>query len=189
MSLPDPPPFASGATLLRRPEPVRPAGTHRTPSSPRTEDEVLRPLDLARTFRRASLRGRRLRIRARAGVGRDAPEGPQPRRKGYSGTPANRGRHAHLGRGRASAPRREEAGAEGFVAVVARSGGDGAGSRSHLALLRKALRPGAHLALPQAEHGMDHAEGSPPRTGRPLELAGRGRLHTAKVGALLCCGP
>src|SRR5215217_9795 len=31
MSLPDPRPFASGASLLRRPEPVRPAGTHRTP--------------------------------------------------------------------------------------------------------------------------------------------------------------
>jgi hypothetical protein len=50
-------------------------------------------------------------------------------------------------------------------------------------------RPGTHLALPQAEHGMDDAEGSPPRTGRPLELAGCGRLHTAKVGARPCYGP
>ena len=42
MSLPDPRPFASGAALLRRPEPVRPAGTRRTPSSPRAQDEVQR---------------------------------------------------------------------------------------------------------------------------------------------------
>ena len=109
MSLPDPRPFASGAALLRRPEPVRPAGTRRTPSSPRAEDEVLGPEHLARTLRRASLRGRRLRIRARAGVGRDASEGRQPRRKGYSGTPAHRGRHTHPGGGRAPAPRREAA--------------------------------------------------------------------------------
>ena len=31
--------------------------------------------------------------------------------------------------------------------------------------VRKALRPGTHLPLPQAEHGMDDAEGSSPRTG------------------------
>src|SRR5215211_3670836 len=162
MSLPDPPPFAGGATLLWRPELVRPAGAHRTPSSPRAQDEVLGALDLARTFRRVSLRGRRLRIRARTGVGRDAPQDPQPRRKGYSGTPAHRGGHAHPGRGRASTPRREAARAEGFVAVVVRPGGDGAGSGSPLALIRQALRSGTHLPLPQAEHGMDHAEGSPP---------------------------
>jgi hypothetical protein len=51
-------------------------------------------------------------------------------------------------------------------------------SGSHLALVCAAFRSGAHLSLPQAEHGMDDAEGSPPRTGRPLELAGCGRLHT-----------
>ena len=61
--------------------------------------------------------------------------------------------------------------------------------RSPLALLRQALRPGAHLPLPQAEHGMDHPSGSPPRAGRPVELAGGGRLHAAKVGARACCGP
>ena len=40
MSLPDPPPLARRAPLLRRPESVRPAGEHRTPLSPRAEDEV-----------------------------------------------------------------------------------------------------------------------------------------------------
>jgi hypothetical protein len=52
-----------------------------------------------------------------------------------------------------------------FVAVVARPAGDGAGPRSHLARLRQALRSGAHLPLPQAEHGMDDASGAPPRAG------------------------
>ena len=128
-------------------------------------------------------------MRARTGVGRAAPEGPQPRRKGHSGTPADRGRHAHPGGGRASAPGRESEGAEGLVAVVARAGGDGAGPRSHLALLRKTLRPGAHLPLPQAEYGVDYPSGSSPRAGRPLELAYLGRLYTAKVGARACRGP
>jgi hypothetical protein len=36
----DPRPLAGGSALLRRPRSVRPAGAHRTPSSPRTEDEV-----------------------------------------------------------------------------------------------------------------------------------------------------
>src|SRR5215203_1043084 len=103
--------------------------------------------------------------------------------------PAHSGRHAHPGGGRASASGREKAGASCFVAVGVRTGGIGAGSRSHLALLRQALRCGTHLPLPKAEHGMDHAEGSPPPTGRPLELVGRGRLHTAKIGARACCGP
>jgi hypothetical protein len=58
---------------------------------------------------------------------------------------ANRGRHAHPGRGRASAPGRESARASGIVAVVAWARGDDAGPRSHLALLREALRPGTHL--------------------------------------------
>src|SRR5215208_962595 len=76
---------------------------------------------------------------------------------------AHSGRHAHPGGGRASASGREKAGASCFVAVVVRTGGNGAGSRSHLALIRQALRCGTHLPLPKAEHGMDHAEGSPPQ--------------------------
>jgi len=187
--MPDTRPLTGGAPLLRRPEPVRAAGTHRTPSAPRAQDEVQRPEHLARTLHRLPLRGRRLRIRARTSVGRAASQGPQPRGKGYSGPSAPRGWDARPGRGRAVAPRRESAGTSGLVAVVARAGGEGAGSGSHLALLRQALRPGAHLPFPQAKHGMDDAEGSPPRAGRPVELAGCGRLHAAKVGARPCCGP
>jgi hypothetical protein len=67
--VPDPPPLLRRASLLRRPEPLGSVRTHRTPSSPRAEDEVLRPEHLVRTLSRASLRRCRLRIRARAGVG------------------------------------------------------------------------------------------------------------------------
>ena len=114
---------------------------------------------------------------------RAAPEGPKPRSKGHSGIPAHRGRHAHPGRGRAVAPRRKAAGASGLVAVVARAGGDGTGSGSHLALVCAAFRSGAHLSLPQAEHGMDDAEGSLPRAGRPVDVAGCGRFRPTQVGA------
>src|SRR5215211_9038045 len=134
--MPDPRPLAGGASLLRRPWPLGSAGARRTPPSPRAKDEVQRPEHLARAFRRARVRGHWLRIRARASVGRAAPEGPEPRGAGHSGTPAHRGWHARPGRGRAPAERRESAGAAGFVAVVAWSGGNGAGSRSPLALLR-----------------------------------------------------
>jgi hypothetical protein len=61
------------------------------------------------------------------------------------------------GGGRASAPRREAPRAPPAVAMVARAGGDGAGSRSPLARLRQALRVGAHLPLSQARHGVDDA--------------------------------
>jgi hypothetical protein len=57
------------------------------------------------------------------------------------------------GGGRAASTRREAARAEGFVAVVARAGGDGARPGSPLARLRQALRAGAHLPLPQAGMG------------------------------------
>jgi hypothetical protein len=187
--MPDPRPLAGGAALLRRPWPVRPAGAHRTPPAPPTEDEVLRSEYLARALGRTPLQGCRLLSRARTSVGRATPQGPQPRGTRHSGTPAHRGRHAHPGRGRASAPGREEARAKGFVAMVARAEGDSAGSGSHLALIRHALRPGAHLALPQAEHGVDYPSGSSPRVSRPVELAGGGCLRAAKVSARERSGP
>jgi DDE superfamily endonuclease len=61
--------------------------------------------------------------------------------------------------------------------------------RSALARLRQALRPGAHLPLLQAEHGMDHAEGAPPRAGRSMDVAGFGSFHPAQAGAGVRCGP
>jgi hypothetical protein len=57
------------------------------------------------------------------------------------------GRHAHPSRGRAAAPGRKAARASALVAVVARAGGDGAGPRSHLALLRQAFRPGDDASI------------------------------------------
>src|SRR5215208_7124154 len=56
-------------------------------------------------------------MRARTSMGRAAPKGPQPRRKGHSGTPAHRGRHAHPSRGRASAPGRKAARASGGASL------------------------------------------------------------------------
>src|SRR3712207_4721231 len=73
--------------------------------------------------------------------------------------------------------------------MVAWAGGDNAGPRSPLTRVREALRPGAHLALPQAGYGVDHPSGSSPRAGRPVELAGCGRVHAAKVSSRPCCGP
>ena len=59
----------AGRRFYGDPIPSDPARTRRTPSSPRAEDEVLRCCHLARALSRASLRGGRLRLRARAGVG------------------------------------------------------------------------------------------------------------------------
>ena len=73
--------------------------------------------------------------------------------------------------------------------LVARSRGNGAGSGPYLALVCAAFRSGAHLPLPQAEHGMDDAEGSPPRAGRPMDVAGCGRFRPTQVGAHVRCGP
>lgn len=70
------------------------------------------------------------------------------------------------------------------------------GTKPDLGLLWRAYvrrfdleQPGAHLPLSQTEHGMDDAQGSSPRAGRPLELAGGGRLHAAQVGTRSRCGP
>ena len=93
------------------------------------------------------------------------------------------------GRGRAPAPRRESAQAEGFVAVVARSGGDETGSGSHLAFVCAAFRSGAHLPFPQAEHGMDDTEGAPSRAGRPVDVASCSCVYAAAVGTHMRCGP
>ena len=61
------------------------------------------------------MRGCRLRNCAYTSMGRTASEGPEPRETRHSGTPADRGRHAHPGGGRAVAPRREAARASGLL--------------------------------------------------------------------------
>jgi DDE superfamily endonuclease len=77
----------------------------------------------------------------------------------------------------AAAARREAARAAGSVAVVA--GSERTGSGPSVARLRAALRPGAYLPLPQADFGMDHPSGAPPRAGRPVDVAGASSLHAA----------
>ena len=81
--MPDPPPpFAGGASLLRRAKPRWTARPHWTAASPRPEDEVCGPKHLARTFYGVHMRGCRLRSGARAWLGKFASEGPGARRTG-----------------------------------------------------------------------------------------------------------
>src|SRR5918993_525168 len=63
-----------------------------------------------------------------------------------------------------------------------------AGPGPHLALVCAAFRSGTHLSLSQAEHGMDDAEGTPPRAGRPVDVAGCGSFRPTQVGAQVRCG-
>ena len=63
------------------------------------------------------------------------------------------------------------------------AGAGSAGPGPAVASLRPPLRPGAHAALLQAEPGLDDAARPPSRASRPLDLAGRGRLHPVAAGA------
>jgi hypothetical protein len=55
--------------------------------------------------------------------------------------------------------------------------------RPPLADVRSALRPGAHLPLPQADARVDHPSGAPSGAGRPLDVAGARRVCAAVPGA------
>jgi hypothetical protein len=57
------------------------------------------------------------------------------------------------------------------------------GPCSALEGLRAALRPGAHLPLPQADFGMDHPSRGPPRTDRPLDVARARSLYPTAPSA------
>ena len=70
--------------------------------------------------------------------------------------------------------------AEGAVAVVGRPGRVRSGSG--LAGLHPPVRPGAHRPVCQADPRLDDPAPSHARAGRPLDLAGAGRLHPAAPG-------
>jgi hypothetical protein len=135
-----------------------PAHTGR-PRRSRSEDEVCGPKHLVPTLYGVHMRGRRLRSGACARLGEVASQGAGARKAWQPRASAHRGRDARVGGGRAVAPGREAARTAGCVAVVAwprrRTR-----SRSHLASLREALRPGAYLPLPQTDFGMDHPSGA-----------------------------
>jgi hypothetical protein len=57
------------------------------------------------------------------------------------------------------------------------------GSQSPVALLLSQVRPRAHDPLPEANPGLDHAEGATSRAGRSVDVAGVGRLRPAQAGA------
>jgi hypothetical protein len=64
---------------------------------------------------------------------------------------------------------------------------EGRGSRGPLPIVVGTLVL-VEVPLPQAGHGVDDAQGSPPRAGQPVELAGGGRIHAVEVGARPCRG-
>jgi hypothetical protein len=74
-SVPDPPPFAGGASLLRRSESRWSTCPHWTAASPRTEDEVHGSEHLAQTLYGVRMRGLWLRDSASACLGEPASEG------------------------------------------------------------------------------------------------------------------
>jgi hypothetical protein len=55
-------------------------------------------------------------------------------------------------------------------------------SRPCLAGVRSPVRPGAHRPVLQADPRLDHAQAAASRAGRPLDLAGAGRLCPAAPG-------
>ncbi len=134
--MPDPRPSAGGSLLLRRSEPRRPAGPHRTAAPPRAEDEVQGPEDLARPLRGVRVRGRRLRGGARARLVGAAPEGAGPRRSRQPRPRPDRARHAGFGGGGAAAPRREAARAARPVGLWWHGGPEA--EAPNLGLLRRA---------------------------------------------------
>ena len=121
----------------------------------------------------------RLRDRACQGVAGASPENAAGRRALRKRECGRGGGHGCSGGGGAAATRRETPQAEGAVAVVARRGRPG--PRPPLASLLPALRRGALRQVPERDSRLDGAEGSTPRAGRPLDLAGLDRLRSARV--------
>jgi hypothetical protein len=68
--------------------------------------------------------------------------------------------------------------------VVVERGGRG-GSRPLLEGVLPQVRPRTHYPLPEANPGLDHSSVQTPRTSRPVDLVGLGRLRPAQAGAHL----
>ena len=157
-----------------------------TDPAPHQPGQVGRParhgarLVLRATNRRATA-GRRAhhhRPPLRCGHGqRLAPTAPQtqyPRPLGEDHLPADRARHCGPSPGPTPAqttqPRHQSS-----LALGRRNDPDR--PRTHLAHLPTPLRHRAHLPLRQEHPRLDHPRSPHPRTSRPVDLAGRGRLH------------
>src|SRR5215204_3294132 len=87
--------------------------------------------------------------------------------------------HRDLGGGGQAAqadPQTEEA-----LAVVERGGR--CGSRSPLEGILSQVRPRTHHTVPEANPQLDRSPVQAPRAGRPLDVAGLGRLRAAEAGA------
>ena len=94
--------------------------------------------------------------------------------------PTHRGRHSDPRRRRAPTQAQPQP-TEDAVAVVVRTGRTG--PRPMLACLPAPLRHRAHLPLHQKHPRLDHTGTADPRPSRPLDLAGRRRLHPTAPGS------
>src|SRR5665647_352533 len=102
-----------------------------------------------------------------------------PRPLGRPRHPTDRGRHRDP-RGRRALTQAQPQPTEDAVAVVVRTGRTR--PRPMLACLPAPLRHRAHLPLRQEHPRLDHTGAADPRPSRPLDLAGRRRLHPTAPG-------
>ena len=137
------------ADLATGPQPAAPQAP-----AERGQVRLQRPGHLARPDRRAALRGRRLRARRRAGLGRAAHQRPQPPPAGRyrPAAPRPRDRPARAGRPAARAPAhaRDSSGC-GTRARAARTCPPPPRPGAPLAGVLPEIRPGADLPIPEAD--------------------------------------
>src|SRR5215216_4296468 len=119
--------------------------------------------------------GRPGRQRDRGGLERAASQTAAPPRPRQPRTPTDRARHHPRCPGRASPGPHPPT--QGAVAVVVRPRRARPGPG--LAGLDPPVRPGTHRPVRQADPRLDHPTAPPSRPGRPVDLAGAGRLHPA----------
>jgi hypothetical protein len=113
-------------------------------------------------------------------MGRAASQTAAPPRPRHPPAATDRARHHHPRAGPACP--RPHAPAQGAMAVVGRPCGLRAGSGLGLARVHSQVRPGAHRPVRQADARLDDAQAEASRAGRPLDLAGAGRLRPAAPG-------
>src|SRR5215218_4043208 len=168
----DPPP------VLRRPATSGALTQRRSATPPRRQVQLRRPDHLAHPHRHPDLSGRPVRQRDRGGLERAASQTAATPRPRQPRTPTDRARHYPPRLGRASPGPHPPT--QGAVAVVVRPRRARPGPG--LAGLHPPVRPGTHRQVCQADPRLDDPTAAPSRAGRPVDLAGAGRLHPAAPG-------
>jgi hypothetical protein len=167
----------SGPTAASTPTRHHDPWQHGPAAPPRRQVQLRRPGHLAGPDRNPCPPRRPVRHRHRRLLDRAAPQAAAPPRPRQPRTAADRARHRHPRPGR-TGPRAYPP-AQGAVAVVGGPRGLAAGSRPGLAGVYPQVRPGTHRPVRQADPRLGHPASPPPRAGRPLDLAGAGRLRPA----------